>query len=72
LDKIKKGTNMTEHELIKKNALEVVEKVFGDTSVGQQTTIDSLGEIIDTCRDYITSIESDMSHQDEPEDDVDM
>ena len=69
LDKIKKGTNMTEHELIKKNAIEAVEKVFGDTSVDQQTTIDSLREIMDNCNGFITSIEADMENQAETDED---
>ena len=59
-----------EHEAFKKQALDAVNSVFGDTTVGQQTTIDSLREIIDCCEEFITSIESDMKNV-EDEDDED-
>lgn len=59
------------HDELKKQALDAIEKVFGDTSVGQQTTIDSLREIMDNCNDYIMSIETDLSHQDEIADEDD-
>jgi hypothetical protein len=59
-----------EHEAIKKQALDAVNSVFGDTSADQQTTIDSLREIIDCCEDFITSIEADLKNA-EDEDDED-
>lgn len=56
------------HDSLKKDALSAIKKIFGDTTVSQQTTIDSLREIVDTAEDYISSIEADLSAQDDLED----
>jgi osmotically-inducible protein OsmY len=53
-------TQRTPHERLLDAAKEAVSKVFGDTSVSQQTTIESLEDIADDINGMIAGIKEDI------------
>ena len=52
---------MIKHELLKKKALDAVEELFGDTSVSQDQTRDSLNEIKDEINHRLDAIAADQN-----------
>lgn len=53
-------TQRTPHERLVDEAKEAISKVFGDTSVSQQTTIGSLEDIADDINGMIEGIKEDI------------
>lgn len=53
---------MTHEELMQK-AKDAITAVFSDTSVSQEQTLDSLGELVEDAQGMIDAIESDLQKQ---------
>jgi hypothetical protein len=60
---------MTDHDALLEAAEEAIDAIFGDRSVPQLTTQESLQTLAGMCEDRIAAIDADLARQQEVPDD---